>query len=294
MIAKGGRAVRRLLRIVNDVPLAWMFAGIGAVIVGFAGVYWLLGHVGLGLLEFTYETDRLISFGDALYFSLVTVSSLGYGDIRPLGWSRLFVGAEVMLGLAFFGLLVAKISSVKQDYILRRLYYADVVDNKLARFVELLEEEGKLYRITSNLLLDGEIDPELTTTFKADVEESTFFYQTHQLVHELSDLMRFEIHNGGFFGEVSDSLLSQMYASIEGMVRHTLRIVERDPDAACRYVLCGNERWIAELLDLGDEISRLGARHSRNEEIVAQCEELQELNAGVRRDVMPLLASHDA
>jgi len=38
-------------------------------------------------------------FMDALYFSFSTYSSLGYGDIVPLGDSRMLAGIEAILGL---------------------------------------------------------------------------------------------------------------------------------------------------------------------------------------------------
>ena len=36
---------------------------------------------------------------DILYFSLVTYTSLGYGDIAPLGPARLLAGIESLIGL---------------------------------------------------------------------------------------------------------------------------------------------------------------------------------------------------
>ena len=38
-------------------------------------------------------------FEDALYFSFSTYSSLGYGDIVPIGNARLLAGVEAVLGL---------------------------------------------------------------------------------------------------------------------------------------------------------------------------------------------------
>src|SRR6478609_8039161 len=38
-----------------------------------------------------------------IYFSVVTIASLGYGDFKPVGWSRLVASLEVLFGLAFMG-----------------------------------------------------------------------------------------------------------------------------------------------------------------------------------------------
>ncbi|MBI2136170.1 two pore domain potassium channel family protein [Candidatus Woesearchaeota archaeon] len=84
------------------------------------------------LLSFTSEhgiydyngrinTD-ITGYVDAIYFSFVTSTSLGYGDIRPLGVSRIFSVIEVVLSLFIFGIAISKIFSVKQEKILSELY----------------------------------------------------------------------------------------------------------------------------------------------------------------------------
>ena len=78
------------------------------VVVGLIGA--LLAHIlevmifGVGwyvldqleLAAFSLENPTPI---DLLYFSFVTYTSLGYGDIIPLGPSRLIAGVEALLGL---------------------------------------------------------------------------------------------------------------------------------------------------------------------------------------------------
>ncbi len=280
--------MRRVLRLINEISLGWLLAALFSAIVGFAIIYWVLAQTGAGLLQFTYETDQTIGIADTLYFSLVTISSLGYGDIRPMGWSRMITGGEVIMGLAFFGLLVAKISSVKQDYLLRRLY-SELVDEKLDRYAETLESTGRVYRTTSNMLLNGDISPDLTTTFKSDVQEATLFYQLYQQLRAVRNLMVAEEHHGGFFGDVSDELLSRVYAAVQSMLYHTMRMLARDIEHACHYVLCGNEIWISRVAVLADEIACLGLKGSHNSDIVQQCRELMELCGELRTEGLPAI-----
>lgn len=47
-----------------------------------------------------------LSFPDALYFSATTITTLGYGDIVPVGVFRYFVVAEVFLGLVYTGVMI--------------------------------------------------------------------------------------------------------------------------------------------------------------------------------------------
>ena len=57
-------------------PLFWMLGYIG-VIVAFAVVYYLLPQECWG------SAGKINSCIDALYFSVVTITSLGFGDIYP-------------------------------------------------------------------------------------------------------------------------------------------------------------------------------------------------------------------
>jgi len=50
--------------------------------------------------------------GNALYFSVVTATTLGYGDAAPIGWLRVAAVIEVAGGLVLAGLAVASIQAV--------------------------------------------------------------------------------------------------------------------------------------------------------------------------------------
>ena len=71
-----------------------------------------------------------VSFWTCLYFSVLTESTLGYGDVSPVGVSRLIVCVQVMLGLVLAGIIVAKVlaSSVSEAARLNRMVEGDWVD----------------------------------------------------------------------------------------------------------------------------------------------------------------------
>lgn len=55
--------------------------------------------------------DNLMALGNSLYFSVVTFTTLGYGDITPLGYSRLIAAVEAFCGsfsLALFVVVFVK------------------------------------------------------------------------------------------------------------------------------------------------------------------------------------------
>lgn len=76
-------------------------------------------------------------FFDTLYFSVVTFTTLGYGDILPLGLGRLMAGATAMSGLLLAALFIGKLSSERQSTLLTLLYTSDV-EKRLSKFSEEL------------------------------------------------------------------------------------------------------------------------------------------------------------
>jgi hypothetical protein len=66
----------------------------------FAITYFLLAnHFGLG----SFHGDFDGSLHDHLYFSSVTYTSLGFGDVSPIGGLRLISGVEALTGLMMIG-----------------------------------------------------------------------------------------------------------------------------------------------------------------------------------------------
>jgi hypothetical protein len=122
-------AVRRpwgavLLDLIERQSPARLFALWLSVILLSAGVYWLAGlseHHGLRADGRRVETS-LAGFATAVYFSFVTATSIGYGDVVPVGGVRALAIAEAVSGLLVFGALVAKFVSRRQDELVREIH----------------------------------------------------------------------------------------------------------------------------------------------------------------------------
>ena len=59
-------------------------------------------------MEFGKKTD--LSFDDAFYFSATTITTLGYGDITPVGVFRYIAIVEVTIGIIYAGSIIYFIS----------------------------------------------------------------------------------------------------------------------------------------------------------------------------------------
>lgn len=58
---------------------------------------------------------------DSIYFSAITSTTVGYGDLTPIGIAKLFAAIQGFLGFFGVGLLTAKIVSHKQDIVLNHM-----------------------------------------------------------------------------------------------------------------------------------------------------------------------------
>ncbi len=69
-------------------------------------------------------SHSISGFVTAQYFSFITSASAsqGYGDVVPLGFSRILAVIEAVSGLLLFGILISKLVSTKQEQILEEVY----------------------------------------------------------------------------------------------------------------------------------------------------------------------------
>lgn len=120
----------RPLRLLRLVQLFQALHRSGGVAVrGRVSVYVLVTTV---LLVFVsalamYDVERhapgatIVSFGDALWWALVTITTVGYGDLTPVSVEGRFIAAGVMIsGIALLGVVTATIASWIIDQVGRR------------------------------------------------------------------------------------------------------------------------------------------------------------------------------
>lgn len=91
-----------------------------------------------------------IDIFDALYFSVVTFTSLGYGDLSPIGIGRLIATIVVISGLIFIALLVGKFASERQQTILLLLHTSDC-QRRISNFSLEIKKLNELLKKKSDL-----------------------------------------------------------------------------------------------------------------------------------------------
>jgi hypothetical protein len=128
---------KRLLDSLETVKIRSLVIVAFGSILFFAAVYLVASYYDSGL-----QGEEHIGFWDCIYFSVVTFTSLGYGDLRPCGFGRLVACVEVIFGLGLFGVGVAKLATHKQSYLLNQLY-ARELQRRLDLFAESLQEQRR-------------------------------------------------------------------------------------------------------------------------------------------------------
>lgn len=66
--------------------------------------------------------QNINQLADSIYFSFVTISTVGYGDIYALGFARFLTAIEGLVGWILFGIIVYRIVSYKQDVIIKEIH----------------------------------------------------------------------------------------------------------------------------------------------------------------------------
>lgn len=103
--------LKHFFHVVSNIrPIVWIGLYV-AVVPVFALVYWLLPDG-----QFRIPDGGTTDFGSWIYYSIVTITTLGFGDYTPMhGWSQTVTAIEVMCGLIFLGLFLNAVGSMKSE-----------------------------------------------------------------------------------------------------------------------------------------------------------------------------------
>ena len=104
-------------------------------------VYWLLEAGGVRSLVAGGAEIRpgWEGFVTSIYFSFVTATSVGFGDVVPVGPARIIAISESVAGLLIFGCVVSKLVSQRQEMLVEELHR--------------ITFEARLGRVRTNLYL---------------------------------------------------------------------------------------------------------------------------------------------
>jgi voltage-gated potassium channel len=119
-VLRTGRAWRGLLMIARIGAIGGASAKNGKTILGkhaagfalgLASFTWITAAVGFTMAEDVGAGRRISSFGDALWWSTSTITTVGYGDVYPVtAVGRLISALAMLVGISTFAVVTAKIA----------------------------------------------------------------------------------------------------------------------------------------------------------------------------------------
>ena len=118
------------------------------VVTVFGFFYHYLAGAG-GTLVYSLTGKPVEKLLDSIYFSFITATTTGFGDILPHGYFKQMAIAEVIFGLLLLALLTSKLVSIKQDAILNEVY-----DISFSERINRLRSSLFLFRQNSARILE--------------------------------------------------------------------------------------------------------------------------------------------
>ncbi len=105
------KRVKRILasqfRIAIELPMALF--NLSALLLAFAAIY-----ARYGIIDTTQGGEVTHNFGHALYYSVVTFTTLGYGDFQPQGVGRAMAAMQAFTGYLILGILASTGATILQ------------------------------------------------------------------------------------------------------------------------------------------------------------------------------------
>lgn len=217
-------------------------------------------------LYFLYATPSGHGLGDhasttateCLYFSVVTFSSLGYGDLHPAGFGRLVAVFEVMFGLVLVALLVGKLASERQSGLIRLLYTSDH-QRRLAGFAENLSS------------IEGEIREALRDY--DHIRLAALGDRLNRFLGGIRQYLRFQSHEGALLEFGNTGALRELYERI-------FTVVEAASNASkTRMLLQDSKASLDKAIRRAEDISNDMVKLEHDEKSLARFRQIQYLAA---------------
>jgi voltage-gated potassium channel len=188
--------------------LAAGLIGLGLLLVAATGMY---------LIEHDVQPQSLGSIPQAMYWAVVTVVTVGYGDVVPITpWGKVFTGFVMLGGLIFFALPVAIIATGFLAEIRRRDFIVNY--GMVARVPAFAGLDGAALSELVSLLRARKFPPHTIIIRKGDEGDSMYFIASGEVEVVLPHSI-VVLQEGDFFGEVA----------ILGRIKRTATVIARRP-----------------------------------------------------------------
>lgn len=138
------------------------------------GYHFFSGKIGADIV-YSVTGNSVEKITDAIYFSFITATSTGFGDIIPTGFFKITAIIEVTLGLLLLALITSKLVSIKQDIILEEIYEISFTE--------------KINRMRSSLLLFRQHASRIMTHLETNTADKREINDLYIYIHSLETVL---------------------------------------------------------------------------------------------------------
>jgi len=213
------------------------------------------------LAERHVQPDKLGTIPDAMWWAIVTLGTIGYGDIVPVtALGKLIAAVTIFCGLVMVALPVGIIATAFSEMIHRRDFVVTWgMIAKVPLFSEL--EAGDIADIM-RLLRAQTVEPGAVIARRGDPAHSMYFIAAGEVEIALKD-KTLRLSSGHFFGEVAVLRRSRRSATATALTRANLLVLdahdlhalmEREPRVAAHMREIVKQRLGGELVSARGDI----------------------------------------
>ena len=264
---------RLLVFLVEDVSLLKYILFFVVIVIVFGIAYTVLTPIGHGVGQ-SLKPLSDITLPGGIYFSVVTVSSLGYGDMHPVGVSKALAGLEVLIGLAVIGIMIAKVTSQRLSYHVSRLFSSDAqkrleniateIDNAKQMFEKITQDYGSYYQSTPNKKSTGNGAPS-TSDFLEICRKAIADFERKCVAS--CDYFSGEVMQGKYFQSVPASAIVRVGDALDdAFFILSQLIISLSPQARSAILDRLNRQRISEAVDSQRKLCGIVRQHATDQD----------------------------
>lgn len=189
-------------------------------------VYHLMVYV-LYRLESNAEGGNILNIADAYWYSIVTLTTVGYGDFYPITfWGRLLGFLFVMGSLGILGLMVTKLSQLLSEYLRKKRegYYGTTMKEHC-----VIIGWDDFSRQVADQIVKAQKSLAIITNSKEGIDRIGLLYEDKNCFSLLSDLKNYDN-----FEKANISQAERIYLNFEDdseTLVHTINLKKKYPNA---------------------------------------------------------------